>query len=255
MALPGTYTNVKDIIERIHRTYGFSEVNEDEVAEWIWDIMSNIGVPNTFEDRTTVITITDRKGELPKDFFKLNSGGIREYETKTMMHPITDIFYQTDNTSDVEPAILPQDADPTTGEYFHTTVGPENNPEFYTYKIFGKGITVGFLTGEIEMAYQAFPICPEFGLPLIPDDSKYIAAIVDGVASLIAFRLFLLDKISEKKFSMIDQKALYSAGAARSRALMPDQSTMEVIRNIWMSPFPYYQHSSYGFRHLGKRDN
>ncbi len=253
MALPGTYTNLRDIIERVYRKYGFNEINEDEAAEWTWDIMGKIGLPTTFQDENTIITIVDYKGELPKNFFTLNDGGIREAVSKTPLRALTDIYYQTEDTGDITPQILPQDLDATTGEYLHAVIPSENNPEYYTFKIDATGLTVGFLTGEVEMAYKSFPICPEFGLPLIPDDAKYIEAVVDYISLSIALRLFMTDKISEKKYNLIERNSTYSAGAARSRGLMPDTATMETLRNIWMSPFPYYQHSDYGFRYLGSR--
>ena len=39
----GKYTHINEIMERVHRDYGFSDIFEDEVKEWVWDCIGYFG--------------------------------------------------------------------------------------------------------------------------------------------------------------------------------------------------------------------
>ena len=66
--------------------------------------------------------------------------------------------------------------------------------------------------------------------------------------------MMLKDKLSERKYDKIAQKASFAMGAARSKGLIPDPHFMETIRNRWMSPHPYYEHFETGDVDKGSRD-
>ena len=39
----GKYTHLNEILERVHRDFGFEEVFADEAKEWIWDCLGYFG--------------------------------------------------------------------------------------------------------------------------------------------------------------------------------------------------------------------
>ena len=76
MSLTGKYVDISYIIERVYRDYGFDlEIKFDEVIEWVWDVISLVGAPQSYVDRVTdgstgmpqPIVIENHRGELPVD--------------------------------------------------------------------------------------------------------------------------------------------------------------------------------------------
>jgi len=251
MSLSGKYTSIQEVVERIHRDYGFTEVHEDEIAEWIWDIVGLIGASEPYQEKPITLTVEDYRTKLPCDFYSLTS--VRDTTYYIELRPTFDRYHLSSDKTAVSDTEFLTEMDPATGEWFYTTISPEIYPEYYTYKLQGEYMFVGFSTGEIELIYDAFPIDPATRLPLIPDDPKYLEAVVTHCASKIAFRLMLKDLLSERKLERIEQLALFAAGAARNKALIPDPHKMESIRNMWKSPHSYYQHFETGDVDRGSR--
>lgn len=260
MSLSKRTTTVNEIIERIHRDYGFQDIRGSEISEWIWDVVGKIGVVDALTNKITTITIEEYKGLLPYNLFSINKGGIRlliSGEGSTTRIPLReagDIFFDSADKADLQPVEYPTEIDPATGEFFYTVVTSVDDPEYYTYRIDGNYITTGFTSGIIEIAYEAFPVDIKTGLPLIPDDPKYIQAVVSYMAWKIALRLMLSDKLSERKYHELHKLSLFNIPAARGNALIPDPGKMEKLRNRWLSPHPYYQNFDTGFRYSGSRD-
>lgn len=248
------YTTLDEIIERVQRDFGF-DVNDSEAAEWVWDVVTQIGVLAPFEEKIKEITIEDYKGVLPIDLYGTPKH-LRDSETFVELRRTLDGYFFSDNKWEAQDneIIQTQDVDPLTDEPFYTTVPPATYPEYYTYKLQGNYIFIGYSTAILEMVYDAFPVNESDGTPLITDDTKYIKAIVEFIAEKEAFRLFLKDELSERKYDKIAQKASFSLGAARSKGLIPDRSEMETIRNRWMSPHPYYEHFETGNVDMGSRN-
>lgn len=252
MGLNGKYTEINEIMERIHRDYGFSDINKDEVAEWIWDIVGLIGACEPYVDTPAVITIEDFRGKLPADMYSILS--VRDTTNYIELRPTVDNYHLSDDKSAYAYVELDADIDPATGIAYNTTVYSDSYPEYYVYKLQGNYIYVGYETGEVEMMYKKFPVNLDTGLPLIPDDPKYIAAVVAFCATKIAFKMLLKDLLTERKYNIIEQQSLFASGAARNKALIPDPHKMETIRNMWKSPYPYYEHFDTGNVDMGKRD-
>lgn len=255
MGISKKYTNINEIIERVQRDYGFSEFHKNEAAEWVWDIVGKIGASEPYEEKQALIDIEDYRGELPYDFYSLDA--VRDRTSFIELRPTSDLYHFGDYKADSTPVstiITTGDVDPITDEEYETSVEQRNVPEYYTYKLQGGYIFTGFGEGRIELMYKAFPIDVETGLPKIPDDPKYIEAVVTYIASKVAFRLMLVDKLSDKKCNLVEQKAVFAAGAARNKALIPDPHKMETIRNLWKSPHSYYEHFETGHTSLGARD-
>ena len=253
MALNGKNVQIDNILERVYRDYGLQDIYPDEAAEWIWDVVAFIGTPYAIEDAVPVkIEIVDYRGILPYDLYSVEQ--VREYSTGRAMREMTDTFFKSQNSIFNEGTDVEQDVDVTTGESFYTSVGPSSNPAYFTFKIQGNHIFTGIDNGNVEMAYKKFPIDENTLLPLIPENAKYIRAVVDYIAEKKAFKLMLQDLLSERKYDRIAQKYLFSVGAAQSECVLPNVSRMEILVNRMKSPLPYYDHFSTNFRGMGSRN-
>lgn len=254
MALSGKTISPDFIVERLHNDYGFSEIYPVDIYEYIWDVVGLIGAGAAYTDEVATVEVTDYKGKLPVNFYDMNEGGVREKVTWVPLSEMSDKFYKTDNKNPQQTTLFPVDTDPATGEYYHTAVPPEEYPDYYRYKINNGYIWTVFQQITLEVAYKAFPIDVEFGIPVVPDDPQYLRAVTAYCAKMIGFKEYLKDNLSERKYDRLEQEYLFAAGAARNKALMPDPGKMEKLRNIWKSPLPYYDHYESGFRHLGGRE-
>jgi len=248
------YTTLNEIIERVQRDYGF-DVNDAEAAEWVWDAVSDIGVLTPFLEKIHKITVEDYKGMLPLDMYGTPKY-VRDLDTFVELRSTVDGYFFSDQKWEAQDntIINTQDVDPLTDEPFYTVVPPDTHPEYYTYKLQGNYIFIGYATGTLEMVYDAFPVDESSGTPLIPDDVKYIKAIVAFIGMKEAFRMMLKDELSERKYDRLEQKSMFTMGAARNRGLMPDIHHMETIRNRWLSPESNFQNFETGNVDLGSRN-
>lgn len=254
MALSGKKVSIENILERVHRDYGFQDIYPDEAAEWIWDVVSFIGTPYAIEDAKPVkIVIADHRGVVPYNLFSVEQ--VREYSTGMPMREMTDLFFGSTNQVFTEGTDIEQDLDPATWEYYYTSVGPSSDPAYFTFKIQGNHIFTGIGNGHVEMAYKKFPIDENTLLPLIPENARYIRAVVGYIAERKAFKMMLQDLLSERKYDRIAQRYFFDVGAAQSECILPDKAKMETIINRLKSPYPYHTHFETNFRHLGSRNH
>ena len=215
MSLNAKYIDVSYIIERVYRDNGFDlEIRFDEVIEWVWDVISLIGAPQTFVDKVTdgstgmpePIEITNYRGSLPVDLHTVSFA--RDYDTKMPM-----LCKSSTYVRDTEQIYVKESQ--------------------YTYTLNDSYIFTSFEEGEVELHYKAFPT-NNLGMPLIPDDIKFVLATQAYIAERIGFRLMMQDHLSERKYSKLEQDRLWYVGAAQSKAQIPSLDEMESIKNRYL---------------------
>lgn len=237
MILNGKYVDKDFIIARVYRDYKF-KLDEDDLHERIWEVMSQIAVPNSFLDAVAVIDIEDMKGRLPCNFYQMYTGGVREYYSRIPMRKSTDVYHTDDLEQRGKTLTYAEVIGTTTDLELGTSedtvlvnapgLEPVQSTE-YTYKINNYYIFTNFAKGKVEMVYKAFPM-DESGFPLIPDDEKFIKTIVTYVAERHAFLLMLQDKLSERKYDRIAQEYYYCVAACKSYCAVPSVDEMENMR-------------------------
>ena len=89
MALNSKYRKIDEVIEQVHRDFGFTEINKSDCAEWIGEVIELIGELPQFIDKQTdgnvdlchldPIEVINGRAELPCDLHKLIS--IKDAET------------------------------------------------------------------------------------------------------------------------------------------------------------------------------
>jgi hypothetical protein len=215
MSLTGKHVDISHIIERIYRDYGFDlEIKYDEVIEWVWDVISLIGAPQSFVDKVTdgsngmpqPIVIESYRGNLPVDLHSVHLA--RDYDTKMPM-VLKGSTYLRD----------------TDQLYIKETQ--------YTYTLNDSYIFTSFEEGEVELHYEAFPT-NNLGMPLVPDDIKFVMATQSYIAERIGFRLLFQDHISRQKYDLLNQERLWYVAAAQSKSQIPSIDEMEAIKNRYL---------------------
>jgi hypothetical protein len=215
MALNGKYVDVSYIIERVFRDNGFDlEIKYDEVIEWVWDVISLVGAPQAYIEKITngdtgmpdPIVITDYRGELPNDLHHIIFA--RDYDTKMPMICKSSSFFK-----DIEQVYVVESQ--------------------YSYTINNGYIFTSFESGEVEMCYKAFPT-NNLGMPMVPDDIKFIMAVQAYIAERIGFRLWMQEKLTRDRYEKLEQERLWYIGAATTKAAMPSINEMEAIKNRFL---------------------
>jgi len=215
MSLTSKTVDVSYIIERVYRDYGFDlEIKFDEVIEWIWDVMSLIGAPQPLVDKITdgsdnmpePLTITNYRGELPCDVHSVFLA--RDYESKMPM-----VCKSSSYLRDMD-QIYQRESQ-------------------YSYTLNNNYIFTSFEEGQVELHYRAFPT-NALGMPLVPDDIKFIMAVQAFIAERIGFRLFMQDHMTERKYNKLEVDRAWYIGAAGTAAHIPSIDEMESIKNRFL---------------------
>jgi len=248
----GKTVSIDLIIEKLYDQYGFRNLDKHLVAETIWDAMSIIGTPYPFEDKPVDLTIVNYKSILPVDLYSIL--GVREKSTGTVFREMTDLFQAFGIPAYEAGTEVEAYVDPATEETFDTYIGPEQTSEYYTFKTQGNYIFTGMDEGTIELAYKAFPIDVLTGLPTIPDNAKYIRGVVSFIGERMAFKMFLNDQLTEKKYDLIRSEYLFNVGAAISSCHGLSHAKMETMINRWKSTYLGPEHFDTGNRYLGSRE-
>jgi hypothetical protein len=251
--LSGRTTNIDAVIEELYREYGFENIDKGEVAEWIFKAMSLIGTPYPFPDKPGELDIIEYKAVLPVDLYSIL--GVREKTTGLNFRENTNLFQSFGLPayvlgSEVETA----DVDPLTDINYDTYIGSEYASEYFTFKTQGNYIFTGMQNGTIEIAYKAIPIDIITGMPLIPDDVRYIRGVVSFIAERIAFRMYLKDMLTERKYDLIRTDYLFNIGSAKNTCHALSPARMETLINRWKSTYLGPEHFDDGLAFLGSRE-
>ena len=229
----------KAVIEKMQRDTGFTQFYEEECKEWLWEVMSIIGLSSLLVDIEEEVTIEDYRGILP-----INLESILGIKNKADNTPLIQELGIYSNT-------LPSTQDPTVTrvvsdgvsytsvdgsiipDLSHTmvdTIRPTtSNYGCFRYDIKGHYIYIdGMKDGTIIISYKAFPI--EDNAPVIPNDAKILEMCALYIASKIAKRLMYKGELSPGIADKIDQEYMFYAKSARIKALTPDYNMMEAMK-------------------------
>lgn len=216
-------------------------IDYNDVLEWIGDVIRLIGAPGGLDEVkvtgnsmiTPNITVDDGRGSLPVDYIEVRPGGVRDYDTKEVFRGATDKFiaarYITGDT-------------------------PLNQQVDKTYHINDNYIFTSVDECTIEMTYRAFKI-DEQGLPMIPDNIKFLKAAAWYIAERIAYNLYMTDKLTERKYEKINQNRMYYIGAASSSARVPSADLLESWTNMRVRLNPMISHLASSYKYSGNRED
>lgn len=213
--LNGKLIKLETIVEMVYRDTGFIvDIDWVDIAEWVGSCLDLINAPMQYVQRITdghdvpYINIVNGRGELPCDLVNI-------IETRTCEG--ISMRFSTDS--------------------FHMHQHISNCPDLYcsssvTYKLREGYIwtNAAYLTGKLEMAYEAFPT-DERGFPMVPDNETFKQAVVAFVSERIGRRLFLRNQISGDKYHILQQDRMWYIGKAQTKALIPNRDKTKSIEN------------------------
>lgn len=240
MLTPG-YTTIEEIMETIHRDYEF-DANRGEIAEWIWKCVGFLGIPYGMEEKiidsseNELFKVTDFKCPLPVDLYMMK--GIKHKDLDFALKKSTNLYamnkvIEDSVTTSFEIVGTNIVENETEIEWSDTSFVVSNDEilttEALTYIEKGNNIYFGFKNGDIVIVYDAFPV-DNNGYPKVPNDAKYIRAVVLFCVKKIAFRLHLKGSLIKQLYDEIALQYSFAAGAAKTKALTPDVDLMEAIR-------------------------
>lgn len=251
-----SYTDYKAIIERIKRD-GFEDINETDVKEYIWDVISLLGTPKMFETKYDQIEVEDYRGILPVDFYSLES--IRDKDTKIVYRSSTDTFHRLNKqtssgtiTNTYSSTGMTNDGiDPSLSTSFVEKTPDQTLPSDYTYTMQKGVVFIPFEVATLEIVYKAFPIF-EDNTPKIPDHPKIIRLVTDYIKVKIGMRYRLQGRMDDRMLNRLEQEYAFSAAAARSASLMNSPEEMENFKNRMIDILPKPNSFRQGHKYLGE---
>lgn len=263
MALSGKYVSIATVMEDVYRDYGFEhELDWADVIEWAAHAVKLVGVPNAYIDKFNCIEIDCHKGQLPCDLHQITS--IREKGSgRAMVYTGNTMYLSTLCNSDElkinctgtdSPDVEAPNIVGTGTSNILSNLGEQS--QIPSYHLNNEYIFTSFESGNVEMAYTAFPTDVN-GFPLIPDNIKFLKAVSAYIAHKLSFKLWLKDVMSKDKKDALEQEWLFMVGSAKTAASMPSIDQMEAIKNEWMRSIPKInQHAThFQFMHEPERRN
>ena len=228
------YVTIDFILDKVFRDNGYDlELSYADAIEWVGEVHGLVGAPMAYSTRITngengnlpPLEIVDFKAELPCDFHMCIQA--RDYEHKYPMVYATNTYHTSyiDNSS--------------TDLYSQSTL---------TYGLDANYIWTSFQTGQVELAYKAFPV-DDKGLPKIPDNQKYIEAVAAYIRTKIDYKLWRQGKIKAEIYSHSQQVWRLYVAAAKTSLQIPSIDKMEGLKNQYLRLIPSINEHNYSFRY------
>lgn len=180
-------------------------------------------------DEFVYIDIEDYRGQLPNNLQQVVQ--VRDYTSKTPLMESKYLFFQSPNKTDLEQTQAIINEEGGSVEYSTSQQSSSTRLDQFSYKISDGWIYCERKDTKLELAYKAYPI-DEDGFPMIPEDAKFIRALKTFLIFKLDYLAWRKGIISEAIFRASEQDYYYAAGAAQSKANMPNLEMMESIRRF-----------------------
>ena len=117
------------------------------------------------------------------------------------------------------------------------------------YKVANGYLYANFKYGFVEMSYKAYPL-DEMGMPVVPDDIRYIKAVEWYLISRIDFKRWRMSRnaTDERIYSHSNNEALWYIASARSKSKVPSYDMAESIKNMILRSIVKLNEHKNGFK-------
>jgi len=285
------YVSVATIIERVYLNAGYQKIDWIEALEHIGSAIRLIGLPQAYVEKVTngdtgslsPLEVVNYRCELPFDIVYIQQA--REYTKKLPMVYALDNFHMNQlpavNTDITEYATDYSDfaniteadmlANPVSTASFFNYKNTHNTETIaYTtdravldnslggkyqleYKIQGGWMFTNFKSGLVELAYKAFATDQD-GLPLIPDDEKFIRALEKYLIERIDYKLWRRGQLGGDIYQHSSQERDWAISAAKSHGNIPSIDEMESWKNMFLRLVPIINAHSGGFKTMSLQE-
>jgi len=230
------YVGINRIVEQVYKSgLNTDEINFYDIIEWVGEAILKIGVQYAYLEKVTngvgtmpaPIEVVDYKAALPVGIVSIQ--GVRDYDTKTALIAEAGSFRSWGGSNNLLPGESPMASYRVEDGYIYTNIEE----------------------ATLEISYTAFATDSN-GYPMIPDDERYISAVRAYVMYVIAYRLWLQDKLDDKKYQEIERNWLFYVKSAKTKAHMPDFDGMEALKNQMTKIINNPDHHASQFKYLSK---
>jgi hypothetical protein len=259
MALNGRFVKIGRILEGLFRDYGWThEVDWVDAIEWVGECMDLIAAPAQYVDKNTdgneaignpcPIEIKNYRGKLPCDILYIVQA--REHDSKIPMRHTTDTFHRGLEKAEADIPETPSGLPFSTPVLVKQQLLKDKNDTDLTYMVNDCYIFTNFKEGKVELSYKAFPIDLD-GMPLIPDNIKYVQAVKAYLAEKIAQKLWIQGKLTGDKFNWFQRERDWYIGAATVAGVSPSLDEMEAWKNAFVRLIPSMEMHDTMFKYHG----
>lgn len=224
------YTNIRRILDELHRHPLLSDLTLEQVVSYIVSFIGIFGMPKLYQDKEEVIHIENFRAILPCDLISINQ--IKECKTGVCLRSMTDNF-------------MPR-------EHYDKNVGYKVHQEL-TFKTQGQVLYVSFKTGDISISYKSIPVDKD-GFPLLIDNPVFLKALEAYIKREAFTILFDMGKISPAVLQNTQQQYAFLAGQLQSEFTIPSISEMESIKNSWCTLIQRTSSFNDGFKNNGNQE-
>ena len=224
------YTNIRRILDELHRHPLLSDLTLEQVVSYIVSFIGIFGMPKLYQDKEEVIHIENFRAILPCDLISINQ--IKECKTGVCLRSMTDNF-------------MPR-------EHYDKNVGYKVHQEL-TFKTQGQVLYVSFKTGDISISYKSIPV-DKNGFPLLIDNPVFLKALEAYIKREAFTILFDMGKISPAVLQNTQQQYAFLAGQLQSEFTIPSISEMESIKNSWCTLIQRTSSFNDGFKNNGNQE-
>lgn len=216
--------NIKQLIDKVRRHPMMADLSMEAIVDYAVDFLQIVGLPTAFMEKTAVVEIKDYRGELPNDYMEM-------IQVRTTTNPV--VYYRY------------------TSDTFHTS-GNRVHSVPYTYKVQGDYIFTSEKDTTIEIAYLAIET-DKCGLPVLPDNAKFIRAIEAYIKYKHFTVLFDCGKITGQILEKADQEYCWAVGACQSEFNRLTLDKAETVLNILNNIFSPTDLHSNGYANMGDK--
>lgn len=227
------YISIKQVLSDLLDHPLLQDLTLERAVNYAVHFIQIVGVPNEFEEKTSLIEIKDYRGMLPCDFYDM-------------------IQVRTYKEGDHNPRAFRY-----AGDSFHLSSNKNDNNGIgerdLTYKLQNSIIYTSIKEGIVEVAYHAIKVDKD-GFPLIPENSSFIQALELYIKKQVFTILFDEGKITNAVLQNVQQEYAWYVGQAQRNLTMPTIDQMESISNMWCQLVQRSNHHSRGFKTAGSRE-
>lgn len=224
------YTNIRRILDELHRHPLLSDLTLEQVISYVVSFIGIFGLPKLYQDKEEVLHIEDYRCLLPCDLISINQ--IKECKTGVCLRSMTDNF-------------MPR-------EHYDRSAGYKI-PQELSFKTQGQVLYVSFKTGDVSVSYKAIPVDKD-GFPLLIDNPVFLKALEAYIKREAFTILFDMGKIAPVVLQNTQQQYAWLAGQLQSEFTIPSISEMESIKRSWCTLLQRTSEFNNGFKNNGDQE-
>ena len=224
------YTNIRRVLDELHRHPLLSDLTLEQVVSYIVSFIGIFGMPKLYQDKEEILHIEDFRAKLPCDLISINQ--IKECKTGVCLRSMTDNF-------------MPR-------EHYDRSTGYKI-PQELSFKTQGQVLYVSFKTGDVSVSYKAIPVDKD-GFPLLIDNPVFLKALEAYIKREAFTILFDMGKIAPVVLQNTQQQYAWLAGQLQSEFTVPSISEMESIKRSWCTLLQRTSEFNNGFKNNGDQE-